>query len=421
MAVFGRLGWSVLVNGAPLPTLGLLLSLAAGYIGGRYGLEWHYRTAQLTAKDHVYANERRNYRAPEGRFANRVDQSVQRYAYKYAPQGAARERWLAEAVGFRNDLRDEIVELYRDSKIKVEALNWLIRYHVEDIRDRWKNGTLHDYRKQYRTTLATKIWCVLSCCAVVPSGLTVVMAAIRADPLLSAAATPVALASGWGATMCWLGILSERRRLADERREYKQLWKDRNEEFERWKDKLKQTRPSETQMEAWLDCDKTVFLRDALRNYRLEWPDIIAHTFLQGPARYYKRARVSRGPWRYSKYDLRLFLITQDGVREVGTELDFRRGSRNGEERTNFRFDAVSSVQVTVNGEFSYSLELTLMNGPTRSIRVIDASPDTTETPTALSELNLDAAGFTHTLHILEGIAAEGKNWISRDGITAHS
>lgn len=129
---------------------------------------------------------------------------------------------------------------------------------------------------------------------------------------------------------------------------------------------------------------------------------------------------MSRGPWRYSKYDLRLFLITQDGVREVGTELDFRRGSRNGEERTNFRFDAVSSVQVTVNGESSYSLELTLMNGPTRSIRVIDASPDSAENPTALSELNLDAAGFTHTLHILEGIAAEGKNWISRDGITAH-
>ena len=31
------------------------------------------------------------------------------------------------------------------------------------------------------------------------------------------------------------------------------------------------------------------------------------------------------------------------------------------------------------------------------------------------ARMNLDTAGFTHTLHILEGIAAEGKGWIDRD------
>lgn len=65
-----------------------------------------------------------------------------------------------------------------------------------------------------------------------------------------------------------------------------------------------------------------------------------------------------------------------------------------------------------------YTLELTLTNGPTRNIRVTDPEdrqPDPDESPTTFSKINLDAAGFTHALHMLEGIAAEGKNWIDRD------
>ena len=29
--------------------------------------------------------------------------------------------------------------------------------------------------------------------------------------------------------------------------------------------------------------------------------------------------------------------------------------------------------------------------------------------------MDLDATGFSHALHILEGIAAEGRDWIDRD------
>jgi hypothetical protein len=32
-----------------------------------------------------------------------------------------------------------------------------------------------------------------------------------------------------------------------------------------------------------------------------------------------------------------------------------------------------------------------------------------------VAQMSLEAAGFTNTLHILEGIAAEGRNWIKRD------
>jgi hypothetical protein len=37
------------------------------------------------------------------------------------------------------------------------------------------------------------------------------------------------------------------------------------------------------------------------------------------------------------------------------------------------------------------------------------------ENPGVVSEVTLDAAGLHHTLHVLEGIAAEGKEWIKHE------
>ncbi|QVJ00791.1 hypothetical protein KGD82_20220 [Nocardiopsis eucommiae] len=64
-----------------------------------------------------------------------------------------------------------------------------------------------------------------------------------------------------------------------------------------------------------------------------------------------------------------------------------------------------------------YTLNITLTNGPTREIPVSDIPTlDTVEEApqSESSEINLDAAGFSHTLHILEGMAAEGKSWFER-------
>jgi hypothetical protein len=40
--------------------------------------------------------------------------------------------------------------------------------------------------------------------------------------------------------------------------------------------------------------------------------------------------------------------------------------------------------------------------------------PQQGESPGAVSEVSLDAAGLPHTLHVLEGIAAEGKGWVEQ-------
>ena len=80
----------------------------------------------------------------------------------------------------------------------------------------------------------------------------------------------------------------------------------------------------------------------------------------------------------------------------------------------------MSSVDVSRIGKYGRDLDLTLNNGPTRNIHVnareaVLPVPDTDEDPETFAKVNLDTTGFAHTLHILEGIAAEGKEWMKRD------
>ncbi|MGW1682091.1 hypothetical protein [Saccharopolyspora sp. NPDC002376] len=415
---FGYLGWLVLQQAATLPVLAYLFAIAAGYVGCRNALDWHYRNARLRAKDRVYLPTMWIDRSSGDGFASQVSQFFRYYFGKYVPKGTSREQWLNETHGIQTALRNEVVELYRENRTEIDRVNWLIRHLVSDVRRRWESGTLWSYRERYRTPSSMKVWCVLSFVAAAAAVVSAIDAALQTDVFLTAFAVCVALVSGRAATMRWLHIISERRRYAEDYQEYEEALEARIAACQRWKDKLDSTRPEEHEMEAWLDYDKTMVLDEALRHYHLAWRDIIAYAFLQTPAAKYKRARVPGGPWRYSKYDIRLFLITQDGVREVSTELDFEHANFNGQQRNNYRFDAVSSVHVARAGQLSHTLQLTLTNGPTRDIRVMDPAKqrdDASESPGAFSKLNLDAAGFTHALHILEGIAAEGKGWIDRD------
>ncbi len=123
------------------------------------------------------------------------------------------------------------------------------------------------------------------------------------------------------------------------------------------------------------------------------------------------------GSWRYSQYIIQLFLFTREGIREVSAELKFSDSTLKNEQRSNYRFDALSSVQVTQNADVGYDLELVLTNGPARKIRVKDAdahqlAPD--ENAREILEISLSASGLTHTFRLLEGIAADGKDWVER-------
>ena len=318
----------------------------------------------------------------------------------------------------QGELCDEISVLYREERIGVGRVKWLIRYLTRETYSHWTAGTLFPHRDRYRVSRSLKARCVVSTTAFVALTVYVVSVAVDVALIPSTAATFIAVVGTWAAGAGWSRILNERRRIKESRQEHDEVLAARRVEYERWVRKLDAARPSETRMENWLTADKTMALDEALKHYRLAWRDVLAHTFLQTPGWPCKRARDRLGPWRYSKYDLRIFLLTQEGVREIGTEIDFEHGVHKLLERNNFRFDAVSSVHVAATTELSYTLELTLMNGEPRNIRVTDSAGDKTDAGKdahSLARMSLHAAGFAHTLHILEGIAAEGKKWIERD------
>lgn len=413
----GYLGWLTIAHATPIPILAFLVMAAAGYPAFQHGLEWYYRAKRLKVKEQVFDGDVEVRHAPPSGFASKVDASFNRYFGRYLPRGQDREQWLSRSSGIRRALRDEIVELYRESRVGVGRVNWLIRHLASDVRTRWEAGTLREYRVQYRIGSARRAWCLLPLAALIPAAVVVMATAVRTDPLAAVITVLVAFGSGRVAATRWANSTYERRRYAEDLLESEQALTARKAAYQRWWDKLSATRPSDGEMESWLTCDKILLLDEVLGHYRLAWRDIIAYAFLQTPAKSYKRGRTISGPWRYSRYDLLLFLITRDGVREVSSELDFEGVNFSVQERNNFRFDAVASVHVSKTGEFGCNLELTLVNGQPSDVRVTD--PDAgehglDEDLTNFSEINLAASGFVNTLHILEGIAAEGKSWLDR-------
>ncbi|GAA1989883.1 hypothetical protein GCM10009799_14620 [Nocardiopsis rhodophaea] len=417
-AATGYLGWSVLMHAEPLPILSYLLLLASGYFALQKGRDWHYRARRLREKEREHRAPLARSRAPEKGFANRIDSAFDYYFVKYGPRGEKRDQWLAETAGIRNTLRNEVVEIYRESRIRAEKVHWLIRFMARDVRGRWEAGTLFGYREKYKVAASTKAWCWTSCLALFPAAAGVLIGALHSSPVLTVVSALVAVVTGRFAAPLWLHISSEYRCREDRASERFQAAAERKKECKRWKEKLDATRPSEEEMEEWLNCDKTIILNRALKYHRLAWHDILAHAFLQTPHRPSKRARVRGGPWRYSKYNIQVFLMTEDGVHEVNSKLDFEHAVTLGEEREHFRFDAISSVHVDQTEGFGCTLKLTLMNGDPKSTVVTEpeaGQPDPGEDPRAISKISIDAAGFGHTLRILEGIAAEGKSWLDRD------
>ncbi|MFJ7201975.1 hypothetical protein ACIQWR_00355 [Streptomyces sp. NPDC098789] len=400
----------------------LLVTLGAGLTAVRFGVRWWGRQeprSDLTVGVHI--PQTHDPASIEDGFTNRVRHSFDHYFSIRTPHGFTPDAWLTHTAQVRSSLAAEVADLYRESRISVDRVAWLIRYLAQDARTRYTNGTLFDEQREDQVPAGTKALTVVSLAVLAIAALntfgTAFTGAAAPRPLWAFLAVLGVAWSGHSAASLWLKVRREEHRLTRETQKYREHLTARQIEHQRWQSLLDTTRPSEREMETWLTCDKTLFVDEALRHHRLTWRDLITHTILVSPAPSYKRGRVKRGPWRYSHYVFRLFLFTQDGIREISSEFNFSDATRKNEQRSNYRFDALSSVQVTENADVGYDLELVLTNGPVRKIRVKDAdahqlAPD--ENAQEISEINLSAAGFTHTFRLLEGIAADGKGWIER-------
>lgn len=397
--------------------LSALLTLTAGcYASVRSGVEWRWKKERRQAKEREYLHRPAVTTRGDG-FASKIDRQFSHYFALYTPDDTDSGLWLSETAGVRRALRDEVVTLYRESTVNAKRVAWLTRYLVADVARRWQAGTLWDYRKELRVSVLLRARCVLTSIAAIVAGGFLVWIAAHVKPLLVSLAAIVALASVWSMARLWLRIATEYRRHSADEREKKRLLAGRQAAFDRWKRKL-DDRPDDLEMARWLECDRKVLMAQAMDLYRLKRQDVLAHAFIEAPATpFYDRARIENGPWRYSKYKILLFLLTKDGVRQLTQHLDFRKATTRSRARTNYRYDAFTSVQVAETDIGEIVFELTLTNGDPIKVKVTDPPTDVTETedtnPQNASQLTLGTAGLGNALHVLEGVAAEGKEWIA--------
>jgi len=411
-------GWLLIGHASIEGILGYVIGCCGGCLAAAQWTELHWQARQrVNRRQQVAPAARRE--APEGGFAARVDHRFDYYLAVRVPYGTDRAEWLAATAGIRRQLRDEVVEIYRERRVRAEQLDWLIRHEVEQLARQWRNGTLRSFTDDFQVTPAARIarWGGMTC--VVLGGLLVAWSLLHADPVGGLVALAILAVSGYHAERGWTGFALERRRAAADEAESRRKLAEREAAYKEWREKLANTKPSDQEMATWLDCDKKIMLAQALRHYGLKRSDVISYAFLETPGASSHRASVRNGPWRYTQYRILVFLLTEDGIRQAAFELRTRDSDVQLRDRRSYRYDAIASLQTSVpRGDYQQKFDLHLVDGQVISFRVAEPItqwlPEDTDAE-ALSNATQDATGLRNTLRILEGVAADGKGWIARE------
>jgi hypothetical protein len=394
-------------------------TLAVGGLCVAAGLEWRFRLERLhAAKEHNRRRDERRigHRAEDG-FTSKVDWYFQRYTGRYAPKEAERrKRYRAETAAIRRELRDEIVDVYREERVTAEEVAWLIRHRIRTVHADWRAGRLKRLHEQWKVSLATKAIFIVGLAVTAAGAVWTLVGAITAEALPGLAGTLVLLLGGVTGLSGWCRGHLERRGFASDWVAGDRRLVEDERALKAWQDRLADA-PKDPEMATWLDFDRKLLLDAAMNNYKLLPSNVIAHAVIEAPPRegVYRSARVTNGPWRYSRYQLLVFLLTADGIREVTVELDFLAGKFHHWRRANYRFDAVAAVRVREGDNGDRTFELALVNGQSINVGVAGSSDkdlQPKDNSKILMEAALDATGLRSTLYVLEGVAAEGKEWV---------
>jgi hypothetical protein len=407
-----RIG-ELLASGGRTPTALLLPVIAlAMYMALRYGACWLALIQRKRVLDRRYLAEGRHQSPPPVGFARDVDHRFAHYFSRYVPRDTDREEWLRQTEGIRRTLRDEIVETYRESRVSAAQVAWIIRYRVAEVKRQWEAGRLLAHQQELRMPLSVQTVVISSVIVAAVAVLQIVQAAIRIDPLPALGWSIAAGVVTYSGARVWLRILAEHRRREYDLAESERRLAESTAAYERWKEKLRDS-PTDSEMAAWLDADRQTLLQRILNHYRLTAMDLVTQAFIEAPGDSARHARVVNGPWRYTRYQMLAFLLTSDGVRQFRADLDFITGDLHSRSRSNYRYDNVGSVHVLVEGD-RRTFELSLNDSQRLELPVLIGREELQgqEKAGAVNQVTLEATGIDHTLHVLEGIAAEGKNWI---------
>ncbi|MEU4695203.1 hypothetical protein [Actinoplanes sp. NPDC023714] len=397
-----------------------VLLVAGGWAVVRHGLERAFLRSRLAAKEAAFRG-----RAPAvySHFADRVAAIVEdAFASRRPREPQMREAFWQDTAGVRAALHADLADRYAGSGVRPESIRYLAAHHAEVTAARWRDGSLDDFRR-HRIAAAPPAF--LAGVAALAAAVVIVLFAMTALTFCSLVlAAPMLFYGARFAHRGGLALYGERRRLALDTTEFEQQHREELAAFERWTAWLAD-RPTDVEMGLWLALDLAYWKRGVMSDYRLANRDLLTHLTLTEAAPRSMRARDVGGPFRHSAYTVLLFLLTEGGVRQVQARLDFVTGTFSGERRTTFRYDAIGSVQVTEVGLRAgdekvvtrQAFQLALVDG--HAIRVLlddftdDAIDYVSENPDHLSRLASDASGVTSALHILEAVAADGRDWIA--------
>lgn len=450
---------AALTGGALEALLSLVVFAGGGLVAVRVGLPYQYALRRRRAKEREYAPI--TVLRPQGTDPAGTDPSAagaadgsdfgleldaiiaQRFGQALPPDPAdpgAAARFRTETAPWRVRLRDELVASYQAPPVEATALDWLVRWHAGEVVRGWQDGALRAYRTQFdpRPADAARLFAAL---VVVAGGLVIAVATAFAGNPWLAAVFPLTAALGSPAVPAGLTRYTERRRSREEEGEATALERAERSAYEQERARL-EDRPSDAQMAQWLEYDKEYVRTQAMRQYTLKSGDVIAHFILTEPAPGSQQARMLYGTTRYSRYLVKLFLLTANGVREIEQVLDFASGATNNEQRRVFRYTAIAAVNTTprtvrphgrrqvaspagggpanrpMTPVLRQAFRITLLNGPDIAI---EANYDTLlplelrERSKALADLVEETTGANSALLTLESVAAEGQDWIRRE------
>lgn len=424
--VAGYLGWELSLHVMLLGVLGSVAGLAGGGLAAVNGLEWRFRAERQRLKEDQFLVPNpaaaRSAHPLDDALSDRVGKLFDRYFRRYAPDQAERGAWKSATAGIWRFHQGEIIEMCQGSDASADEVAWLIRFRLCRLKQRWKEGTLCDYWQVPPAPPGTVATCRAGL-AVLALGGACAIVSLWAHPLADVVGIVVTVPAAMWAWRCLSRVRLERRRYAADSQERTQRQAEIDEEFARWSKKLER-RPKDAEMADWLERDRIVLLGMALDHFHLARHLLFTHAFLEEPGVAARGMRIPGGLPRYTKYRLLVFLLVKDGVRQVRANLDTLTGALTVRERTNYRYDAIVSVRVARKVGGAQEFELRLAAGDPITVRVRDTdSEKSSRTPDAelaegtqtageeREDSPLDVASIANTLHVLEGVAAEGRNW----------
>ncbi|MFE6610291.1 hypothetical protein [Amycolatopsis sp. NPDC057786] len=422
-----------------LGLLGLLLVGAGTFGAFRWGLEIEVVKRRLVSKNREHGIPVQHVRPVSPghwvstRFVEEVHGLVDLSFAEARPHIAG--NWDADTFGIRQYLKTRFVALYGNAQVGPESILWLMRWHARQVADQWRAGTLFAYRASLRPSGRTSTLFKSSVGGCVVGSLFLLFA--------GGGFAGVAFFLGLGAFLAVKGaiqILAPQRDEVLERAAAQVTYEAEQRAYSDWRQVLSD-RPSDAEMARWLDLDKNYLKTEALRRSSLVNRDLVAHVVLTEGMSDALRARVPRGPLRYSKYVVLVFLLTKSGVREIEVQLNFLTGDVHNEQRKSFRYDALASAHVAevgirfadnrryvVRGDDpahlgavtvrSREFRLSLLSGEDISVLVEGTgglTDMTVEDESEILQTSLTASGIAGALHVLEAVAAEGRDWIVRE------